>query len=133
MNFRIPERKDLIILGILAVLILLEVFVKREEIFHSVPGPLLILVGALLGFSAGFKLSAVHSGSGLTTAIRLAENTSIQKQKKEEGLVKELTGVEKENQRLSKQITLLNQALKDRDGEVRELVAELEKKRKRRT
>lgn len=129
MKFPRISRHDLLIFAILAALLSLELYVKREEFMHG--SHIMLLVGIILGFSIGFKVSALHAGTGMRKALTLAENGKLDQKETEKKMGDKIISLTVVLEKRNKTINQLNEALADRDSEIRELVGDLEEYRKR--
>ncbi|MFC2163162.1 hypothetical protein ACFLRF_05725 [Candidatus Altiarchaeota archaeon] len=116
---------DLILIGVLLALVVLEFFIKTEELSHTQ-----VILGIIIGFSVGFKLSAVHGSTVSREAIKMTKKKEDQIEQISDEKNKTEQGYDIELQRKDKLINTLTTNLTDRDEEIKELVVELERIRK---
>ncbi len=112
------KKIDVALISVLFFLIVVEFVVKSKEL-----SSFQVLVGIVIGFSIGFKLSAVHGSTVSRQAIELARTTDNHLSVVSSESEKSIRGLEIELERKNKLIEKIHANLKDRDVEVRELVA----------
>jgi len=118
-----PEKIDIMLISVLFGLVALEFFIKSEELSHTQ-----VIIGIIIGFSVGFKLSAVHGSTVSRQAIELARKKDDELGEISGEHMMSKAGYKIELRRKDKLIKALHTNLKDRDEEVKELVLEIEKK-----
>ncbi|MBD3389114.1 MAG: hypothetical protein GF416_08505 [Candidatus Altiarchaeales archaeon] len=115
---------DVVLVSVLILLIGIEFVARSNEMFH-----MQVMIGVVIGFSLGFKLSAVHGSTVSREAIRLASQKVEEVSHLETEKFRTERGLGLELERKDKLIRTLHDNLMDRDEEVRDLVVELEKLR----
>jgi Na+/H+-translocating membrane pyrophosphatase len=120
------KKIDAILITVLFILIVLEFLVKSEELSHYQ-----VIIGIVIGFSLGFKLSAVHGSTVSREAIEMVKKKDSELDGVSGEKIKNERAMKLELKRKEKLIYTLNQNLIDRDKEIKELIEVNEKLRER--
>jgi len=120
-------RLEAAILTVLLTLIALEMVLKWGEVTAH---PRVMILGIILGFSMGFKLSAMHQGHVSKKAITFAEDHKKELAQHKTSSTDNILRQQKDLERKDKLIASLKEALRERDSEVKHLVSELQKLKK---
>lgn len=112
---------DVVLISVLFALIVVEFVVKSEELSSYQ-----VLMGIVIGFSLGFKLSAVHGSTVSREAIKIASEKDHMVSSLEGEKVRNQREFEVEHDRKERLIRTLEDNLRDRDEEIRYLVKQLE-------
>ena len=116
---------DLLSIILLTVLIALEFYIKREQMFSSPETILCITIGLVIGVNIGFKLASIHATRVAEKAFEMTDccekNCAAIKQEKKE-TEREL---EIAMQRERKLRETLETCLQERDEEVKYLVSKI--------
>ncbi len=112
---------DLILVGVLVALLALEFFIKSAELFHTQ-----VIIGIIIGFSIGFKLSAVHGSTVSRQAIEMAKKKDDELSEVSEDIKMTKDSLRVELRRKERLIAALHQNLLDRDDDITNLVRKLE-------
>lgn len=112
---------DAVMVVSLIAVVVLEFAVNANEFSHYQ-----VLMGLIIGFSVGFKLSAVHSGSVSRKAIEMAKAKEERLCDVEDEKSRSEKAYEVELKRKDKLLKTLTINLEDRDREIKELIRRMQ-------
>jgi predicted membrane protein len=114
---------DILSIVLLVVLVMVEFYIEKDEVFYSAQTLLCLAIGLVIGFNLGYKLSAIHAIKVSEKALMIAEEKGRKLDIEEEAHKKSVNELELALKREKKLTKSLEINLQDRDSEVKELVS----------
>jgi len=114
---------DILSIVLLIVLVILEFYIEKDEVFHSAQTFLCLTIGLMVGFNLGYKFSSMHSMRVSEEAFNVAKTQEKKLDQKEKAHKKIIAELEVALQREKKLTKSLGLNLQDRDNEIKELIS----------